>query len=63
MQSFSLRGGYRDLFIPDSEGGLVLGAGFRIDFLDNYNIRFDYAWADYGRLNQAHRFTLSLGFK
>lgn len=63
MRSFAVRGGYRDLFIPDSEGGLVLGAGFRIDFLDNYNIRFDYAWADYGRLNQAHRFTLSLGFK
>jgi long-subunit fatty acid transport protein len=62
LNSFSLRGGYRDLFIHDSEGGLVFGAGVRVDVLNNYNLRFDYAWADYGRLEQAHRFTLSLGF-
>lgn len=61
MQSFSVRGGYRDLFIPDSEGGLVFGAGVRVDVMDSYNLRFDYAWADYGRLEQAHRFTIGLG--
>ena len=62
LNNFFVRGGYRDLFIPDSEGGLVLGAGVRVDVLDSYNLRFDYAWADYGRLEQAHRFTISLGF-
>ena len=62
LKSFSLRGGYRDLFIPDSEGGLVLGAGVRLDVGESNNIRFDYAWADYGKLKQAHRFTLSVGF-
>lgn len=62
LNSFFVRGGYRDLLISDSEGGLVLGAGVRVDVMDSYNLRFDYAWADYGRLNQAHRFTIGLGF-
>jgi hypothetical protein len=58
----SLRGGYRNLFLPDLEGGLVLGAGFKVDIADSYNIRFDYAYADYGRLAEAHRLTLGIGF-
>ncbi len=61
MNTFAVRGGYRDLFIPDSEGGLVLGAGVNVSVMSNYNLRFDYAWADYGRLDQAHRFTVGLG--
>ena len=65
LNILSVRAGYRDLFIPDSEereGGLVLGAGVKVNVLENYNLRFDYAWADYGRLEQANRFTISLGF-
>ncbi|MBN1155825.1 PorV/PorQ family protein, partial [candidate division KSB1 bacterium] len=61
LDKFALRGGYRDLFLKDSEGGLVFGAGMQIDYF-NYTMMFDYAWADYGRLNQTHRFTLGLGF-
>jgi hypothetical protein len=57
----SLRGGYRNLFLDDLEGGLVLGAGFKVDIADSYNIRFDYAYADYGRLAETHRLTLGLG--
>lgn len=62
LNNFFLRGGYRDLFLTDSETGLVLGAGAKISFAENYNIRFDYAWADYGRLDQTHRFTIGVGF-
>ncbi len=58
----SLRGGYRNLFLSDLEGGLMLGAGFKVDIADSYNIRFDYAYADYGRLAETHRLTLGLGF-
>lgn len=61
LNKFALRGGYRDLFLEDSEGGLVLGAGMQFDYY-NYRLSFDYAWADYGRLNETHRFTLGLGF-
>ena len=61
-----LRGGYRNLFLDEwkdeQEGGLTLGAGFKIDFDNSYNVRFDYAYSDYGRLNAANRFTLSMRF-
>ncbi len=57
-----LRGGYRDLFLQDSEGGLVFGAGININFLSDYLLSIDYAWADYGRLKQVNRFTLGLKF-
>jgi hypothetical protein len=62
LKYVSLRAGYRNLFLPDLEGGLVLGAGFRADISGSYNIRFDYAYADYGRLAEAHRLTLGVGF-
>ncbi len=62
MEIFKLRGGYRDLFLTDNEGGLVLGAGLSINWLSDYSISFDYAWADYGRLEQVHRFTLGVKF-
>jgi opacity protein-like surface antigen len=60
---FSLRAGYRNLFMPDAEGGLVLGGGVQTNINESNNIRFDYAYADYGRLAETHRITLSVGFK
>jgi hypothetical protein len=62
LDHFSLRGGYRNLFLRDSEGGLTLGAGFNTEFVNSFKVRFDYAWSDYGILLQAHRLTLSVGF-
>lgn len=61
LNYFAIRGGYRNLFLPDSEGGLVLGGGIRTDIAGAYNIRFDYTYADYGRLAEAHRVTVSIG--
>lgn len=60
MNMFFVRGGYRDIFLQDSEGGLVLGAGVLVNVGGTNKIRFDYAWADYGRLNKAHRFTVGI---
>ncbi len=62
LQYVFIRGGYRNLFLADLEGGLVLGAGFKVDFTGSYNVRFDYAYADYGRLAEAHRLTIGIGF-
>jgi hypothetical protein len=62
LNLLSLRGGFRNLLLPDSEGGLVLGGGLKTQIAGTYNIRFDYAYADYGRLAEAHRITVSLGF-
>lgn len=57
-----IRGGYRNLFLEDLEGGAVLGGGVKATISGGYVVRFDYAWADYGRLEQAHRFTFGVGF-
>lgn len=62
MKNFSVRGGYRNLFLTNSEGGLELGAGVNYAFAEGYTLRFDYAWADYGRLLKVNRFTVSIGF-
>jgi len=58
----SFRGGYRNLLEEDGEKGLTLGAGlnFRID--RSLRARFDYAYADFGRLETTHWFTVDLQF-
>lgn len=58
----ALRTGYRDLFLQDSEGGFTFGAGAIYEFTPGYNIHFDYAWADYGRLEKVHRFSIGIQF-
>ena len=55
------RGGYQNLFLEESEGGLTFGGGLRYD-VSGFDFRFDYAWADHGRLGAAQRFSLGLGF-
>lgn len=45
-----LRGGYKALYLDDSEQGLTFGAGIRYDAAGT-NLKFDFGWADYGRLN------------
>jgi opacity protein-like surface antigen len=60
LKTLALRGGYQNLFLEDSEVGVTLGAGLQFD-VEEYGFRFDYAWADHGRLENAQRFTL--GFK
>ncbi len=61
MNVFSARAGYQNLFQVDSETGLTLGAGLQYALLD-YNFRFDYAWADYGRIGDVQRFTVGFSF-
>jgi len=62
LNSFAVRGGYRDFLMDDLEGGLVLGAGAKVRFAEYSKVSFDYAWADYGRLNNTHRFTVGIQF-
>ena len=59
--NYALRGGYRNLFLPDLEGGLTLGGGVKVRILE-YELIFDYAWADYGILKETQRFSVGLGF-
>ncbi|PWB75468.1 hypothetical protein C3F09_02420 [candidate division GN15 bacterium] len=56
---FSLRGGYRFNYDTD---GLTFGAGLKLPFAKDRELRVDYAYQDMGILNQAHRFSLGIAF-
>src|SRR5206468_3524983 len=57
----SVRAGWQNLFLRDSEVGATAGAGLN-GRLDTWRYRVDYAWADQGRLGSSHRLTLGIGF-
>lgn len=58
----ALRMGYRNLFEEDGEQGLTFGAGLNLRLERALRARFDYAYADFGRLDQTHWFTVDLSF-
>jgi hypothetical protein len=58
---FAVRGGFQGIGLPDREGGLTLGAGLCYDISDT-KLFFDYAWADYGRLQSTQRLSLGVMF-
>ncbi|MDZ7261022.1 MAG: PorV/PorQ family protein [candidate division KSB1 bacterium] len=61
-QWFFLRSGYQTLFEPDSERGLTLGMGLVYYLSTTVLLHFDYAYADWGRLTNVHRFSLEITF-
>ncbi|MCH7612784.1 MAG: PorV/PorQ family protein [Candidatus Marinimicrobia bacterium] len=62
FNTFFIRGGYKALGQQDSEEGLTLGGGLRYKLFGSSTIRIDYAYADFGRLEDVQRFTLFLQF-
>ena len=58
----AIRVGYRNLFEQDGEKNITFGAGINLRLDRSLRARFDYAYADFGRLAQSHWFTLDLGF-
>ncbi len=58
----ALRAGYRNLFEEDGEQGLTFGGGLNLRLDRALRARFDYAYADFGRLEQTHWFTVDLAF-
>jgi hypothetical protein len=58
----ALRAGYRNLFERDGEQGLTFGGGLNLRIDGAVRARFDYAYADFGRLEQTHWFTMDLLF-
>ena len=55
----AFRAGYSSLFLQDSEEGLTLGGGL---LLDEYGIRFDYAYESFGKLKSIQKYTLYVIF-
>ena len=58
-ESYSLRGGYK--FNTD-EQGLSLGGGVNSRVGKETVLMVDYAWADFGRLESVHRFSIGFSF-
>ncbi|MEK6649407.1 MAG: PorV/PorQ family protein [Bacteroidota bacterium] len=57
-----LRGGYKTLFLVDSEEGMTLGLGVRQFIVGNVRVGLDYAYQDFARLSQAQKITLGVQF-
>ena len=63
LNIISLRSGYQSLFLKDSEGGLTLGIGVNSQMLFSEAIvKFDYAFKDFGRLQNIHTFSVGIQF-
>ncbi|MBK7107351.1 MAG: PorV/PorQ family protein [Ignavibacteriae bacterium] len=57
-----LRGGYKSLFLPNSEQGLTLGFGVNYSLTPELEFTFNYAYADYNRLKNIQYFDIGLIF-
>jgi hypothetical protein len=55
----AVRAGYK---IRTDEEGIAVGGGYDFEIPNFGNLGFSYAWADLGRLENAHRFSLMLNF-
>ncbi len=58
-EMFFLRGGYK---LNYDEEGLALGAGVNLPIWDRSLMAVNYAWSDFGRLEDVHRFSFGLTF-
>ena len=57
-----LRSGFRNTFETDGEQGLTLGAGLNLRIDRSIRARMDYAYADFGLLEQTHWYSFQLTF-
>jgi len=57
-----LRGGYKSLFLQDSEESFTLGFGVKQALLNNVAIKLDYAYQNFGRLVDIQKFTVGIAF-
>jgi hypothetical protein len=58
----NLRGGYKALFMEDSQFGLSLGMGVQTDLLFNIGLKAEYAYRDIGVLGNVNSFGISILF-
>ncbi|MGA9120547.1 MAG: PorV/PorQ family protein [Bacteroidota bacterium] len=58
----SFRGGYKALFLKDSEESFTLGVGVKQRLLGNITLIADYSYLDFGRLTSVHKITVGMGF-
>jgi len=62
INCFFLRAGYQNAFMKEAEGGLSFGVGVDSELiLSTAFLKFDYAYRDFGRLQNVH--TVSVGIR
>jgi hypothetical protein len=59
---FFIRGGYKSLFLKDSEESFTLGAGVKQRFIGNVAIKIDYTYGDFGRLKNYQKISVGIDF-
>lgn len=57
-----LRVGYKNLFTLDTEEGFTAGVGTKLKLAGGVALKIDYAYQDFGRLENAQRFSLGFEF-
>lgn len=57
-----IRGGYKSMFLQDSEETFSLGFGLQQQLVGNVSLKLDYAYQDFGRFSDIQKFTLSISF-
>lgn len=57
-----IRGGYKSLFMDNSEESFTLGAGINYELSSNLFVKFNYAYGDFGRLKNIQYFDVGLIF-
>ncbi len=59
---FFIRGGYKSMFLQDSEESFTLGAGVKQTFIGNVAIKIDYTYGDFGRLKNYQKISVGIDF-
>ena len=60
--TFSIRGGYKSLFLDNSEEGLNLGFGLKYDFTPTFTVSVDWAYQDFGIFDNTQQFSFGIRF-
>ncbi len=58
----AVRGGYKSMFLDDSEEGMTLGIGVKQALVGSTQIAFDYGYQDFGILKNIQKFTVGIIF-
>ncbi len=61
-KTFFIRGGYKSLFIKDSEESYTAGAGIQQKLFNNVAVKVDYSYGDFGRLKSVQKFSIGVSF-
>ena len=59
---FYLRGGYKALYMDETEFGLTAGGGLELFAMGNRSVKVDYAFKEAGIMGRTHAYTLGLTF-